>query len=492
MPNFIQNAFVTFHNEVIMIKLKEVINQLNENNYLEIEKNLIKNKADRFLFLFHSYKKSNISDKEIKNKLGVTSNSFYVLKSRLFDKIQDSLSSDVYVDQEKTIKLLMQVPELCLNTPRETSVAYLLKLEKELLRFDMHNELLVVYSALKKMHINSDKYYHYSQIYNKQVSFGLSLEKAEETLGNFCRLLSLYDLSKSDDLYTKLCFLRKEINNIYAFCNSRQVELIKNLIELQLFIFCKEDKSTESNIDELLQTTRIIFDDLPLTLAYKKWEVVLDYLCFEYYYSIGSSKSATQYFEKVNSQLSNFLLFNHIGLVSRFLITKIKFCSEFNRLDEISEVIDTDKILIDSNDIHTQISIPVYNALFYFYQKKYRIAINFLNEIQNEFVFKDYFYEFLNIKITLLYFYVVIGEFEKAQAHIKMLSRRIKMENNDGYNHVIYLLKVFDLEINKDTSFKNNIKKRDLFILFTANNSNSNNIEIVPHLMPDLKRKFQI
>ena len=475
-----------------MIKLKEVIKQLDENNYLEIEGNLIKNKADRFLFLLHSYKKSNISDKEIKDKLGITSNSFYVLKSRLFDKIQDSLSSDVYVDQEKTIKLLMQIPVLCLNTPRETSIAYLLKLEKELLRFDMHNELLVVYSALKKMHINSDKYYHYSQIYNKQVSFGLSLEKAEEILGNFCRLLSLYDLSKSEDVYTKLSFLRGEIKNIFVFCNSRQVELIKNLIELQFFIFCKEDKSNESNIDELLQTTRIIFDDLPLTLAYKKWEIVLDYLCFEYYYSIGSNKATIQYYEKVNVQLSNFLLFNHIGLVSKFLITKIKFCSEFNRLDEISEIIDTDKILIDSNDIHTKISIPVYNSLFYFYQKKYKIAIDYLNEIQNEFVLKDYFYEFLNIKITLLYFYIVVGEFEKAQAQIKMLSRRIKMENDERYNHVIYLLKGFDSEINKNTSLKNNTKKRDLFILFNANNNASTNLEVVPHLIADLKKMFQI
>ena len=129
---------------------------------------------------------------------------------------------------------------------------------------------------------------------------------------------------------------------------------------------------------------------------------------------------------------------------------------------------------------------------FIFIKKKYKIAINYLNEIQNEFVFKDYFHKFLNIKITLLYFYIVIGEFEKAQAHIKMLSRRIKMENNDGYNYVIYLLKAFDLDINKDTSSKNNIKKRDLFTLFMANNNKNNNLEVASHLMPDLKKKFQI
>ena len=51
-----------------MIKLNEVIIQLKEENYSEIENNLVKNKADRFLFLLRSYKQAKISDNEIKNK----------------------------------------------------------------------------------------------------------------------------------------------------------------------------------------------------------------------------------------------------------------------------------------------------------------------------------------------------------------------------------------------------------------------------------------
>lgn len=475
-----------------MIKLKEVIVQLNDDNYSEIEKNLIKNKAERFLFLLHSYKKSNIPDKEIKEKLGVTSNSFYVLKSRLYDKIQDCLSTDMYVDQEKTLKLLLQVPELCLNTPRETSIAYLLKLEKELQRFDMHGELLIVYSALKKMHLNSEKYFYYSQKYNKQVSYGLSIEKAEETLGDFCRHLGQFDLSRTDELYNKLNFLRAEIVNILTFCSSRQIKLIHYLIELQFNIFCKNNRSIDSNVDELLQSARILIDDLPLTLPHKKWEVVLDYLCFEYYYSIGSAKLAYQYFEKVEAQISTLLLYNHVGLVPRFLISKIKFCIEFNRMDYISSVLNLNKILVDPNDKYTQIVIQMYNAIVCFFNKEYKMAISILNGMQNEFVFKDYFYGFLNIKLVLLFFYVVLGEFEKAQAVIKMLTRRIKIENQSYYNHVLYLIKAFDLEINKEMNSKNLIKYRDYLILFLAGNSKSNRYEVIPCLVPELRKKHQI
>ncbi|MCD6017113.1 MAG: hypothetical protein K0S53_234 [Bacteroidetes bacterium] len=471
-----------------MIKLKEIIGQLKEENYLEIENNLIRSRADKFLFLFQSYKKSTISDREIKENLGVSSNSFFVLKSRLLDKIQDNLSTDLFVDHEKSIKMLLKVPEFCLNTPRETSIAYLLKLEKDLLRYNMHNELLVVYSALKKMHLNSDKYHHYSQLYNKQVSYGLSLEKAEEILGDFCRNLAQYDFSRSKSQYEKLCFLRNEINNIYSFCNSKQIELIKNFVELQLKLFCEKDYSLTSNIVVLLRSTRSIIDGLPLTLIYKKWEVVLDYLCFEYYYSVGDSGEAFLFYEKVKNQKPNLLLYNHIGMVSNFFMTSVKFCIENNKIEGVSEIFDFDKSLYDKFDKYSQIKLRVYNAMVYFHQKESRMAINCLNDLCNEYAFRDYFHQFLNIKLTLLHFYNSIGESEKARVCLKMLVRRIKEEKNEAYFFISYLLKAFDLELNKEASSKNILRQKELHILFLTNNKN-NRFDLISHLVPELTEK---
>jgi len=61
-----------------MIKLKEVIAQLDEENYEVIEASFIKNKAEHFLFLLQAYRKAKISENDIKVKLGITSNSLYV------------------------------------------------------------------------------------------------------------------------------------------------------------------------------------------------------------------------------------------------------------------------------------------------------------------------------------------------------------------------------------------------------------------------------
>ena len=165
-----------------MIKLKQIVLQLSDGSYKQIEETFLKTKADNFVLLFQSYREGNGSDKEIIEKLGVSPNSFYVLKSRLYDKIQEHLSEDVFTDRDTLTRELLQVHEICFTKPRETAIAFLQKLEKELLKYDLHNDLMIVYSALKKMHLYSEKYFHYSQLFNKHAGLGLSLEKAEEIL----------------------------------------------------------------------------------------------------------------------------------------------------------------------------------------------------------------------------------------------------------------------------------------------------------------------
>lgn len=472
-----------------MIKLKEIIAQLQEETYSSVEKTLLKTKADNFVLLLQSYRKGDISDNEISSRLGINSNSFYVLKSRLYDKIQESLSADMFITQENIIKQLLKVPEVCFNSPREIAIAFLQKLETELLRFDMHNELQIVYSALKKMHLYSDKYFHYSTLFNKHVALGLSFEKAEETLGNFNRLLGQYYFSKSQNSLDTLCFIKKEIINLFALNPSRQIEIIKNIIELQLILFCFGNKSDEFDTEELLLNTRRIFNELPETSAQKKWEIVLDYLCFEHYQSTSQNKAALQYYEKVNKQLTFFLLYNNICLSSKFLISKIKFCTEQNKLEEISVNPGKIKLLFDAADDNAKVLIGIYKSMLHFNRKNYKDAISCLNEIINTFSFKDYFHENINVKLTLAYFYLVINDYDTVETTLKGISRKIKTEQLGRYSHVLHLIKVFTMDINKINNDKTLSKKRDLLTLFLAGNNGNN--ELLAHLIPELKRQYQ-
>ena len=471
-----------------MIKLKQVITQLNDNDFTRIDESFKKTKAENYSLLFQSYRSGSLSDAEIIKQLDISSNSFYVLKSRLYDKIQEHLSVDVFSNRENLIKQLLQVPEVCFNMPRETAIAFLNKLEKELLKFELHNDLLVVYSALKKMHLYSEKYFYYSQLFNKHTAFALSLEKGEEILGNFNRILGRYSFSKSPQDLDTLCFLKNEVVNLHALNPSRQIEIIKCFIELQLNQFCEENEGSRASTAELIQGTRKIFSELPETSPQKKWEIVLDYLAFEYYFSIAEHKTALGLYEKVNDNIHTLLLYNNICITSKFLCSKIKFCDETGRNEDLLEDPKALDILHDTEDSHARVVIATYTSMLNFKQKNLKEAINCLNNILNTFSFKDLFHESINVKLTLAYFYLFQKEYDLVEITLKSVSRKIKSEQLEKYYHVLHIIKIFESEMNKTGNTKALAKNKDLFTLFLANNKKGN--EVLYHLIPELKRKY--
>jgi len=468
-----------------MIKLKEIIMHLDEGVFESLERSFVKNKADNFLYLLKSYR-NNKKDAEIIDTLNVNSNSFYVLKSRLFDKIQEHLSGDIYVSKEELLKKLNTIPEICVKEPREVATAFLKKLEKDLLQYDMHNELLIVYSALKKLHLYSEKYFHYSQLFNKHIAFSLSLEKAEETLGNFNRVLGQYGFSRSARYLETLKFLRKEVNDHYALNPSRQIEIIKSLIELQLCIFCNTDLNKEINVEEQLNQTEKIILELPESSAHKTWLLVVHFLCFEYYYKINQIKKALLHYEKVAAMQKQLLLYSNIGLTSKFFITKIAFMQQQGKVNELA-MEDPKQVIFDKDDTHSKVLFTIYDSMVSYYCGNIREAANKLNTILNENSFKDLFHINADVKLTLAFYYIEMKEFEIADSIIKGIYRKIKSEKIDNYSNILDIIKVFEIEI-KQSGGNITDKQKDHFTLFTARNKKEN--EVLRHLIMEFENKY--
>jgi len=469
-----------------MIKLKEIIVQLDDSTYEEFKEQLSRNKADNFLYLAQSYRKNNVNDEEIINHLNLNSNSFYVLKSRLYDKIKNHISQTVDVSREDVVSQLQQVNDMVYNQPREIAIAFLQKLEEDLLKFDMHGELLTVYGALKKVHVKSDRYFHYSQLYNKQVAFWLSLEKTETILGNFNQMLGLYDCSKSAEYIDKLLFLRKEILNHLALNPSQQIEIMKNIADLQLSIFCDVKPTDDFDVEDVLKDTLKKMKALPESSIHKKWEVAVDFLYLEYYRKTNSSKIFSQC-QKVNEHVGNFLLYNSICLSPRFLISKAQIYCENGKLEELTGDLNK-QILIDPNDSYSKVLFGLYNSILLYYAGKTKEAINTLNSIINLYSFKDFFHINIEIKITLAYYYIQIKEYDLAENLLKNIYRKIKSEELNHYENVLDIIKVLNLELYPDKSDKTNAKRKDSYTLFNARNNGK--CAVLNHLTPELKKNF--
>lgn len=468
-----------------MLNLKKIITQLDPEVFQTLEENLIKNKADNFLFLLRSYRENVLKDQQIIEKLDISSNSLYVLKSRLNDKIQEHLSGgDIHQDKNEVFRLLHSIPEMCQSKPREVSSSFLQKLEKDLMRYDMHNELLVVYSALKKNHLFSEKYFHYSQLYNKHLAYTVSLEKSEELLGNFSRTLGQYDFSRSPRTLEQLLFLKKGINDHYALNPSRQIELIKNVMDIQLQIFCNQKGEVKST-EELIQDTYKILNSLPDSSPYRSWASVLDYLYFEHFFRIGQTQKAAQYFEKTNQTVQHLLLMSPVCLVAQVLISRICYAQEQNQMDLLLD--EKFEILSDPEDKYAQILLGIYHATLLLYKGQYKEASSRLNSILNINSFKDYFHVNTEIKLMLSYLYILQKEYDLADSILKNIYRKIKSEQLDSYQNVLDLIKVFGDDI-KNRSQRPTAKQKDNFTLFLARNNNGT--RILSHLVFELKKRL--
>ncbi len=468
-----------------MIRLKEIISQLDVEVYDALETQLSKNKADNFLFLIKSYRNNGVKDEEIIKSLDLNANSFYVLKSRLYDRIKNHLSEHIDVSKADLLLKLQEVNNICYTKPREIAIAFLEKLEEDLLKYDMHSELLLVYSAMKKVHLHSENYFHYSQLYNKHVAFWLSLEKSEAILGNFNQILAQFTFSKSDILLNKLLFLKKEAANHLALNPSRKIEIITKIIDIQLAIFCQSDDVKGMDVEKAILETAKLIDHLPNSSNQKKWEIAVDYLMFEYYKKSNPVK-ALPLFHKVNLQKNNLLLYSSICLTPQFLLSKVGFMAEQNQLDELLNE-ENSGYIIDPNDTYSKIVLGMHNAMICYYSGKTKDAIGILNDLINEHSFKDFFHINIEVRLTLAYFYIQLKDFDLAENFTKSIYRKIKTEELNEYANVLDLIKFFNLEITPDTSEKNNTKKKDALTLFIARNNGK--YTILDHLLFDFKTK---
>jgi hypothetical protein len=466
-----------------MIKLNKVISQLNKNTFDIIEHKLTQTKAENFLYLFREYKIGKSSEEDIMSNLKINHNSLYVLKSRLYDRIQEHLTINVNPSKNDIYHQLGQINNMCYESSYDIALAYLLKLEKDLQAHDMHVELHIVYRALKKIHYNTNKYYHYSQLHNKHISFWLSVEKVNDILFDFNLLLEEYDLSKSGEHIVKLNFLKKEIDNHFDLNPSKQIEIIKNISEIQLYVFCKITINSDKDIDDLLTETIYLINQLSETSYQKKWILAIHYLAYEYYKMIGKTIRSNEYYEKTNLYIYNLLLYSNVSLVAKFLVSKINYLSQKNQSQLLHEEKGIEILFNDT--MYSKIHLGLYNAMVSYHSNDIKKSINILNDLLNQFSFKNYLHICMEIKFTLAFMYMKLNNFEMAESIVRSIYKKIQTDKLLHYANAIALVKFFLLKFKQKKTSVSNEKQEGLLFLFFARNQDKH--LLLSHLQSELK-----
>ncbi len=434
-----------------MIKLKNIVLQLKEEDFETLSQQLKDNKADKFHSLLIHYRQNILKEEEISEVLNVNSNTYYTLKSRLYNKIQETLTSDSG-SKFDLLQNVTNIPNLLFNSNRDIALAILAKLEKDLIEYDMPYELTNVYNALKKLHIHSPKYYEYTQLYNKHIAYMLSLDKAEDLLANFNKTYGDYSLSKDKNQLEVLWLIKKQMANLCDLYESHHLEVYKNIIDISfaLFVPLNEAIADDHPVEDILSATEVILKSYPKDTTYQHLFIVFDFLSYEYYHKLRLHKKEGQYFEKVNNYLSSFMLYNFCCFNSAFLLSKMERYIHMNiegtLYEENKDLIS--KYQPDKTDIPNYVNYIKYLAMGAFYVQKYSESVSLLNGLLNDISLKNITHAEIEIKLLLALCYSMSNKYEIAQSALRSVSRKIREVNKDlDYENAVVFIKMLNLQM---------------------------------------------
>jgi len=431
-----------------MAKLKNIIKQLSATDYQSIHDSLMQSNAEKSAHLLKFIRERQMSDAKVMEELDVNTNAYYTLRSRLNQKIEEYLLAQMESPRTDLLKKVANINDVVFTKKRAIASATLKKLEKELLDYDLANELTIVYKTLKKLHLNTPDNFTYSQQYNRHVAYMLAMDKAEDIVAEYFKKFGQFYMSGSDVEKFGLEVLYKEISNVRNLYKSHRLYVYFSMVNIfhRLFVDTRENENIdEEPIEDIIENVEKIFEDFNRDSIYFNLNIVFEFLKLEYYNYYKVFRKAERYFDEVNFNtallLSNYNLYT---FPPQFLLSKI---DRAVRLEAEGQLYEENKTLFadyesDLNDVPRQIIYVMYRAMSCFYAEKYDEAARFLNNLLNELSLKKYPQAQIEIKLFLALQYCILNDYDLFNQCVNSIQRSIRISEKESMDHVQIFIKV--------------------------------------------------
>lgn len=448
-----------------MAKLKNIIKQLSEKDYKAIYDSLLESNAEKSAYLLHAMRERQLSDNKIMDELVVNNNAYYTLRSRLNQKIEEYLLQQMESPRTDILKKVANINEIIFTKKRAIAIATLKKLEKELLDYDLSNELTIVYKSLKKLHLNTKDHFQYSQLYNKHVAYMLALDKAEDLLAEYFKKYGEFALSGEATEKLGLSLLVKEMTNVSALYKSHRLYVYQSCMTIYHRLFVELDETVDDDmepIEDIIDNVEKIFESYQLDSIYYHLNLVFEYLKLEYYSHYKLYRKAEKYFEEVNDAADN-LLTNYAlyTFPSQFLVTKIE---RHLRMGTEQEMYEENEAVYHEFELNTQdmpqyLNYIMYRSISCYYANKYDQAARWVNNMLNEVSLKKYPVASLEIKVVLALQYCLLNDYDLFNQLINSIQRQIRLMGKEKCEHLLLFTKMMkisisDIKRNKEDKIK--------------------------------------
>lgn len=412
-----------------MSKLKGIILQLQQEEYDEMMCEFTRTSADKFQTLFRLYRENTLRDDSIKEELKVNNSAYYTLKSRLLDKVQGFLSNRFSTPNVESIHKVEDIPDLIYGMSRYKAIAILKKLEVDIAVHDSPYKLASVYDALKKLHMHTQKYYEYTQLYNRHLAYTISIDKAGDLLNDFFCKLSDWDFTRNKDELQVMSMLQQELYYVCQLYDSQRLTVYRCLMDISYLLFLPIKKEIgEQDIEKMLTNMMTVFETVPHDKYYQHQRLAHHFLSFVYFEQNGSPRLAAEHYEAVNEKIDQFLLFNHSSYPSKFLMLKLERHINLGTENRLYD--DNTKLLADyepdRRDIANYVNFMIYRSVSAYYVKHYSEAAGILVRLMNEVSFKYGPRIESEIRLMMSLFYILAGEIDLVQTHLRSVSRKLR------------------------------------------------------------------
>ena len=426
--------------------LRSVVQVLSPDEVLEIEHTYLRN-GDKIARLFELIRE-NETDHNIKSDLELSANAYSTLKSRLNKKVQDYLVTQIDGPKTDVLKKVLSIDELMFTHNRSIALATLKKLEKELIKHDLSYELTIVYKYLKKLHLNSSEYFHYSKQYNKHVAYRLALDKAEDILAQYFKAYSYFYVMSDDSKEVELGALFEEMTNVCALYSSHRMFVYHSVLQIFHSLFVDE-KAAETfslqPVEDILKEAEIIFTNYESDSVYRHLHLLVEYVNFEYYLKFGVKRKAKSILASLDKSIPLLLLhYGNYTFPAQVLESKLKM------LIGTPEVMELHYLNIDqfegfedkTGSIPAKIVYYVYRSLSSYYRSRYTDAYKWLFELTNEVSFKEHERISLEVKCLMSFLKLMQKDMDLFRQNLGSAQRLLRLIGKEESDHLTDFVKL--------------------------------------------------
>lgn len=476
--------------------LNKTIKKLTETEYQELIQHVSGKKKNKPFQVLEAARTREADDAEMMAELQVNPSAYYTLKSRLNDKIAELLSKNVQSPVNILMNEVTKVPAHLYGTNREFAIRALVDLEKQLIEYDLSSELIIVYKTLAQLHLFTDDFVYYDNLYKKHVAFSLAVAKAENIFHQFIYKLGVYLLKLEQDALEDIVVLKRELSNICEMYDSHRLSVIYNIINVyyQCNVLEKRDglKSKELEIENTLQHISNTFTKFSQDTFYQNISFLIDFLYFEYHQKTNNQVRADFYHEKIksilpgmcNKHMMNFYLVQFLNSkVDKYLNDKqAETLSELN--NSLLETVD-----IDVHETYHFVSFKKFIAISRFYNQDYQGAAKTINDLRNSMSLKKYLFTDIECKLFQALQYCIMGEDGLCQQILSSVKRQLADVETEWETAILFM-RILKNAL-KPTDYRKKIKRiTSLWEEFTIKNKGKRPVLSFVQLDETLIRKM--